>query len=177
MKWLVSQKKFLEHDFDLPIEGRYGAYLLYKDPEYGFTINAVVIPADCHMPAHDHGEGWQVHGGYIGSLRLTHYERMDAGTLPGRFELRSLDTVDIASGEVETLPPFFIHKVSNITGQPAVAITVHRHDLSQFWRSEYDLEAGEVRRARYDPAEHPPRLPPELDSNQAPCSAPGPGLR
>jgi predicted metal-dependent enzyme (double-stranded beta helix superfamily) len=160
MRCLVSSHGFLEREFGLSVEGPQGAYLLYKDPEYGFVVNAVVLPPKCADKAcHDHGEGWQVHGGYHGTFRITHYERMDDGSVPGRCELRHIGQREIGEGEVDTLRPFMIHQATNATDQRIVAITVHRHDLTQVWRSEYDIERKEVRRARYEPALIPPRSP------------------
>ncbi len=128
-------------------QGR-GPWLLYQDPDHGFIVTLLRKQRANTTPVHHHGEAWTLYGIFDGQEVVHRYDRHDAGTAPGRADVRL--TVDHVRGpgEVEIEPAFAIHNETTGPERDTIAIAVRGRDLSTIEQHWFDLDQGTVRVGR-----------------------------
>lgn len=139
---LVSKPvKIAPEDRRFPAQG-YGRNLLYKDPQSGFVVIAMVWPAGRGGPPHDHGT-WGVVAVAEGEVEVTNFEREDDGRDPERAVLRPLGTIRGKPGAVAwVLPPHEdFHCVLN-PSQEQAALTIHTYGCEPHDFHRVDLASG-----------------------------------
>lgn len=118
----------------------YGRNLVYRDPNYGFTLLSMVWPAGVDAPAHDHGT-WCCVGVLEGKVRVTDYVRESSqdGTL------RELQTKEFGVGQsCAVIPPRTdVHKVWNPFSQDAVTLHTYGRDILVCKKFDPDTQAVE----------------------------------
>ncbi len=143
-KELVSGPvRIAPEDRKVPAEG-YGRNLLYKDPDYGFVVIAMVWPAGRGGPPHDHG-CWGVVAVSEGEVEVTNYNRDDDGRDPSKARLHSLGAIRGKSGWVGWVQPPHedFHKVVNPSAsEGAVSIHTYAREPKEF--NKVDLATGAV---------------------------------
>lgn len=108
-------------------ERGYGRNLLYRDPDHGFVVIAMVWPPASGGLPHDHGT-WGVVAVAEGEVEVTNFEREDDGRDETHASLRSLGVVHGRPGATATvLPPHEdFHSVRNAMDH-GVAVTIHTY--------------------------------------------------
>lgn len=145
---LVSSPGWLERDHGLPVQGDYRSRVLYRDPDYLFTVTASIQKPGHHTPPHDHGEAWAAYGVYRNTVQMSRYERLDDGSVPGRAEIHLAERYLAKPGHVDTIPPFGIHEIENVTDELSIAVVIRSRHLGEIWRNCFSPERNEVRRVR-----------------------------
>lgn len=140
----------------LPAEG-YGRHLLYRCPEHGFVVMALVWPQGVETPVHDHG-GWGVVAVSAGRIKVTTYLREDDGACDGFANLVH-DGEEChgpgAEAVATTLPPHDdTHKLENVGDD--VAVTIHTYYAEMKSCRVFDLEQNtyEIRQLTYTTSQY-----------------------
>lgn len=122
----------------------YGRNLLYKDPDSGFVVVAMIWPAGVGGLPHDHGT-WGVVAVVEGEVVVTNFVREDDGSVPNRATLVPVATVHGVPGSVAyVLPPHEdYHSVQNAR-KDRVAVTIHTYGLDPRDYHAFDLATGAV---------------------------------
>lgn len=132
----------------------YGRNLLYKDPDSGFVVIAMVWPAGQGGLPHDHG-CWGVVAVAEGEVEVTNFEREDDGRDPRRAKLNPLATIRATPGAVAwVLPPHEdFHAVVNPSREHA-ALTIHTYgrEPREFTRVELASGTASIGNLVYDNA-------------------------
>ncbi|MBI3925420.1 MAG: DNA alkylation repair protein [Armatimonadetes bacterium] len=107
----------------------YARHLVYRDPEDGFTVVAMVWGPGQRTPVHDHAGTWCVEGCVVGRLEITNYQLLEE--LGGdRVRMTPRETVEVGKGAVGRLiPPLEHHAISNPFPDPAVTLHVYGDEL------------------------------------------------
>ncbi len=124
----------------------YGRNLIYRDPDYGFTLLSMVWPPGADAAIHDHGT-WCCVAVLQGRVSITEFER-DAGA--GPCGLRELGTCERGAGETCLIEPpqRDVHRVWNPHGQAALTLHTYGRDIlaCRIW----DLQSRTVERCALD---------------------------
>ncbi len=118
----------LAHSRNWPSTEGHKNLLLYKDPDHGFVINAVVRTLDRKRGVHDHAHAWTAYGILDGEEELTRYRRTDDASRPDHAEIELESVTHGGRGTVDVVPPFAIH-AENGGAQRSVAIIVRSERL------------------------------------------------
>jgi predicted metal-dependent enzyme (double-stranded beta helix superfamily) len=113
-------------------EGGYGRNLMYRDPDHGFVIIAMVWPAFTMGCPHDHMT-WGVVAVSEGSIRVQNFQREDAGGDDAAASLVETSRLEGRPGDVgRVLPPHDdIHAISNPSAEPALSIHTYGRDIKR----------------------------------------------
>lgn len=145
---LLSQPDFLAQEFTIPIPGKFAQYLLYREEDRSLSVMAMVVPAGCTTPVHNH-LAWGLVGVYQGTQRETVYHRLDDGSRPTRATLEEIDSHILKVGDITHLlpPDGDIHKIETVDrDQASISIHVLGNDIGCQWRYAFDVE----KQAAYD---------------------------
>lgn len=125
-------------------ERGYGRNLLYRDPEHGFVVIAMIWPPNTGGLPHDHGT-WGVVAVAEGEVDVTNFEREDDGRDDTHAILRSLGTLRARPGAVATvLPPHEdFHSVRNPSNEHG-AVTIHTYGCEPKDFHRVDLATGSM---------------------------------
>jgi predicted metal-dependent enzyme (double-stranded beta helix superfamily) len=128
----------------------YGRNLLYRDPETGFVVIAMVWPPRTGSAPHDHGT-WGVVAVVEGAVLVTNFEREDDGSQRDLAVLRPLCTLHAERGAVATvLPPHEdFHGVYN-PSDTQTAISIHTYGLEPVDFHRVKVATGEVTLGRLE---------------------------
>jgi predicted metal-dependent enzyme (double-stranded beta helix superfamily) len=101
----------------------YGRNLLWRDPDHGFVVIAMVWPPGTIGAPHDHMT-WGVVAVLEGKLSIVNYRRDDDGSTPGKARLTEQRRFDGSPGAIGyVLPPHEdIHEISNPGSELAISI-------------------------------------------------------
>lgn len=127
-------------------ERGYGRNLLYRDPDHGFVVIAMVWPPASGGLPHDHGT-WGVVAVAEGEVEVTNFEREDDGRDETHASLRSLGVVHGRPGATATvLPPHEdFHSVRN-PSRERFAMTIHTYGCEPADFHRVDLASGAMSR-------------------------------
>src|SRR5690606_18608640 len=116
--------------FKVPAEGESAPYLLYKDPDYGFTVRAVTLKPRFRSPVHDHGHMWALYAGYRGTTEMEVFVRTDDESEPETARLEVARRFRIGPGDAASFPSDAIHRPTNVGDDWAVIVNVYSGDLA-----------------------------------------------
>ena len=123
------QELILEGQIVLPQElcstcqDHYGRRLLYRSPEHGYAVVAMVWGPGQGTALHDHAGTWCVEGVVRGQIEVTRYDVVERSGEAWRFDRQDTMTTGVgAAGSL--IPPFDYHTIRNADGS-ATSVTVH----------------------------------------------------
>jgi predicted metal-dependent enzyme (double-stranded beta helix superfamily) len=123
------QKLIREGHIDLPGElctacrDHYGRRLLYRSPDHGYAVVAMIWGPGQGTALHDHAGTWCVEGVVQGEIEVTQYDLLEHQGEQWRFhQEETLVTGVGAAGSL--IPPFEYHTIRNARGD-ATSVTVH----------------------------------------------------
>ncbi|HSR53808.1 MAG TPA: cysteine dioxygenase family protein [Acidobacteriota bacterium] len=121
---LISEGQVeLPEDLRRPRQEGYARRQVYRSPDLGYEVIAMVWGPGQGTPLHDHAGIWCVEGVYSGEIRVCQYELMEQNGDLYRF--RTCDTVEAHLGESGSLiPPFEYHTIHNNRSE-ASSMTIH----------------------------------------------------
>ncbi len=142
--------KLLEAGIRLTPEERYfpangyGRNLLWRDPDHGFVVIAMVWPPHTVGAPHDHMT-WGVVAVAEGALDIVNYQRDDDGSEPGHAVLHETQRFTGDAGAVGyVLPPHEdIHEISNSTDKTAISVHTYGRDIRRC--RSFDKRTGDVK--------------------------------
>ena len=143
---LLSRPDFLGEEFIQPIPGKFAQYLLYREPDRSLSVMAMVVPAGCATPIHDH-LAWGLVGVYQGTQRETIYQRLDNGMDPARAALEETGSHTLNVGDITRLlpPDGDIHMIETLDkNQASISIHILGNDIGCQWRHSFDMEKSAV---------------------------------
>ena len=134
-------------DFVPLFSGRDASFVLYRDPDRGFIVNASVHQPRHRTPAHDHAEAWAVYGMYRGETAYRLFDRGDDAA-PGVASLTLREDRVGASGDVSIVLPGQVHENWNPGDRVSWNIVLRPRPLAEVWRRSFDTETGRYRPMR-----------------------------
>lgn len=149
---LLADPEVIEHAATWPDtlqpDGGPGNLLFYKDPDYGFVINALVKAPGAKTYVHDHGISWTSYGVIEGGEAVLRFERKDGGApgeVPDRAEVEASGEIEVRPGYIDLVAPWEIHAEYN-GPERTVAVIVRSHQSGTFDQNRFDAETGAVTR-------------------------------
>ncbi len=107
----------------VPRTDKYARRLLYRSPEHGYTVIAMVWGPKQGTLLHDHAGTWCVEGVLEGEINVTQYDLIERQN--ERWCFSPQGTVCASPGSAGSLiPPFEYHTISNAHPESS-SITVH----------------------------------------------------
>ncbi len=130
---LLEDGRWLAPEYRIPNDDTYARNLIYRHPELGFAVVAMVWQAGQRTPVHDHAGIWCVEGVLEGAVRITQYDPVgDAGS-GDAVQLRESGVFESQIGDTGRLiPPFEFHKIENVGERTAITIHVYAKDLVRY---------------------------------------------
>jgi predicted metal-dependent enzyme (double-stranded beta helix superfamily) len=119
----------------------YTRNLVHEDPRKRFTVIAIIWGPSQETAIHDH-VNWCVVGVLQGLARVTNFDRIDDGMVPGKAQLRVREQYLTKPGTVaELLPPprSNVHQMADAGGGPT--ITIHTYGDPGTRARVFDLQA------------------------------------
>ena len=127
---LLQKKDWLQPESLKPNSTNYARNLIYRDPDLGFVVVAMVWLPGQKTAVHDHSGIWCVEGVLEGSVRITQYDPIRDPKSNNGFQLRLSGCFESGSGDTGRLiPPFEYHKIENVGTEIAITIHVYGKDL------------------------------------------------
>lgn len=117
--------------------------LLHLPKDECFSVIGAVWKPRQTTPIHDHLT-WALIGVYDGEERQAIYRRTDDRSNPKLAKLEKVNEGTNRKGHVTVLGEAGIHKVDNISDNPALSIHVYGRDIGNTERHTYDPVTGEV---------------------------------
>ena len=106
---------------------------LYKDPEFGFVIQATTIKPGLFRMPHDHGPvRWSVYGAYRNQTVQRLYRRFDDGMKDGYAEVERAGECRLSEGETSMLLPGDIHQDGNPGAAHSTSIVIRERSNREF---------------------------------------------
>ena len=130
---LIAKPLTLNADLRYIPPHAYGRNLVYRDPDHGFVVIAMVWPPNTIGSPHDHMT-WGVVAVSEGSIRICNFQREDDGTNKEFAKLHEIVRIDGKPGDVgHVLPPHEdIHSISNLSPtEPALSIHTYGRDIKR----------------------------------------------
>lgn len=120
----------------------YGRNLLYRDPDHGFVVIAMVWPPGHSGPPHDHGT-WGVVAVTEGEIAIDNYVRDDDGSNPEHATLIHASRIAGPAGTVGyVLPPHEdVHRIGNASASET-SVSIHTYGMDIKRCNVFDLETG-----------------------------------
>jgi len=128
-----------------PRQDRFAMDLLHMPLDKVYSIIGGVWKPGQTTPIHDHLT-WALIGVYSGQERETLYRRTDDETDPRYAKLEKVSERVNTKGHVTVLSHNGIHKVDNISPEPAQSVHVYGRDIGNTERHSYDPLTGEIGR-------------------------------
>jgi predicted metal-dependent enzyme (double-stranded beta helix superfamily) len=126
-----------------PRKDRFAMNLLYMPRDEVYSIVGGVWQPGQTTPIHDHLT-WALIGVYSGEERESLYRRLDDGSDPKFAKLEMVSESVNRKGHVTVLGRAGIHRVDNVSTEPAWSIHVYGRDIGNTERHSYDPVTGEV---------------------------------
>jgi len=137
---LVTQRGWLNETYRREIPSKpYAQYLLYRPPDFEFSIVSFVWNPGHGSPVHDHCT-WGVIGQYEGEEEETRFRQTASG-------LERVTSICAHPGDVSHVypPDRDLHQIINTGSVPAISIHIYGGDIGSQQRYRYDLQTGEKR--------------------------------
>ena len=126
-----------------PRKDRFAMNLIHMPKDEIFSIVGGVWQPGQTTPIHDHLT-WALIGAYSGEERESLYRRLDEGSDPKFAKLEMASENINRKGHVTVLGKAGIHRVDNVSPEPAWSIHVYGRDIGNTERHSYDPVTGEV---------------------------------
>ena len=112
-------------------EDHYGRRLLYRSPEHGYAIVAMIWGPGQGTALHDHAGTWCVEGVVQGRIEVTQYDMVERKGDAWRFDRQ--DTLTTGVGAAGSLiPPFEYHTIRNAEGAaPSITLHIYGREMDQ----------------------------------------------
>ena len=94
---MLDSPDWLSDEFKVPLPEKFAQYLVHREEDNSLSVMAMVVPAGCTTPVHDH-LAWGLVGVYQGSQLETVYHREDDGSDPDRARLTHVAPTSCVSG-------------------------------------------------------------------------------
>lgn len=147
---LVSEPVEIPDECREPPDEGYGRHLLYRCPERGFVVLALVWPEGTGTPPHDHG-GWGVVAVAEGRIEVVEYMRVDDGTCEGYAKLEETGRQLFEPGEAAvSYPPHEdVHLIANAA--PRTSLTIHTYacDIKSCRIFDLDDDRSAIKHLQY----------------------------
>ena len=143
---MLESPDWLAEEYTVPIPGKFAQYLLHREEDASLSVMAMVVPAGCETPVHDH-LAWGLVGVYQGSQLETVYHREDDGADPDHARLTHVATNTLRVGDITRLipPEGDIHKIETLDkDQPSISIHILGNDIGCRWRHAFEVEDEKV---------------------------------
>ena len=143
---MLDSPDWLAEEFKVPLPGKFAQYLIHREADSSLSVMAMVVPAGCTTPVHDH-LAWGRVGVYQGSQLETVYHREDDGSNPDRAHLIHVATNVLKVGDITRLvpPEGDIHKIETLDeDQPSISIHILGNDIGCRWRHAFEVENEKV---------------------------------
>lgn len=143
---MLDSPNWLADEFKVPIPDKFAQYLLHREEDASLSVMAMVVPAGCTTPVHDH-LAWGLVGVYQGSQLETVYHREDDASDPDRAKLTHVATNVLNVGDITRLvpPEGDIHKIETMDkDQPSISIHILGNDIGCRWRHAFEVEEEKV---------------------------------
>ena len=144
LEQLMQSSNIPEQSF-IPRQDRFAMNLLHMPPDKEYSIIGGVWKPGQTTPIHDHLT-WALIGVYSGQEREALYKRTDDKTNLKHAKLEKVSERVNTKGHVTVLSHTGIHKVDNISQEPAHSIHVYGRDIGNTERHSYDPLTGEIGR-------------------------------
>ena len=128
-----------------PRHDRFAMNLLHMPSDKAYSIIGGAWKPSQTTPIHDHLT-WALIGVYSGQEREALYRRTDDKTNPRYAKLEKVSERVNTKGHVTVLNNTGIHRVDNISQEPALSIHVYGRDIGNAERHSYDPLTGEIGR-------------------------------
>lgn len=122
---------------------RFAMNLIHMPKDEVFSIVGGVWEPGQTTPIHDHLT-WALIGVYSGEERESLYRRLDDGSNPKVAKLEMVKESANGNGHITVLGSAGIHRVDNVSSDPAWSIHVYGRDIGNTERHSYDPVTGEV---------------------------------
>jgi predicted metal-dependent enzyme (double-stranded beta helix superfamily) len=131
----------LPRDLCQPKDGGYARRLIYKSPDLGYTVVAMIWGPEQGTALHDHSGSWCVEGVMMGEIEVTQYELLE--DRDARFHFRRCDCLHSYTGSAGSLiPPYEYHTIANPRSDgTSVTLHVYGRELTRCSIFE-EVEAG-----------------------------------
>lgn len=122
----------------------YARRLVYRSPQHGYVVVAMIWGPGQKTPLHDHAGTWCVEGVLEGRIEVTQYDLV--GRDHGRCRFEVMDSVQTGVGAAGSLiPPFEYHTIANARDRASITLHVYGNDLTHCGIFEPD-DTGTYRR-------------------------------
>ena len=121
-------------------------WLLYRDPEGGLVLMALVLPPGATTPVHDH-LAWGMIGLYQGEQAEEVFQpAAPVGPDDQHADLKLIKTNHLQAGSYyELIPPYGdIHRVVTTSQAPSISLHLLTKDVGCILRHRFSPETGEV---------------------------------
>jgi predicted metal-dependent enzyme (double-stranded beta helix superfamily) len=114
----------LPADLKVPAQDKYARHLVYKSPDRGYVVVAMVWGPGQGTVLHDHDGVWCVEGVVEGAIEVVQHEPLEQDGDLWRF--RPEEKVVAGFGSAGTLiPPFEYHTIANALQDGRATVTLH----------------------------------------------------
>lgn len=149
LRQLLADTSWLDPRCTFPKGEASAQYLLHRHPADAYTVVAVVFPVGYSTPVHDHTT-WGLVGVWRGEEQEERFVRIDDRSALDRAQLMAVGTVINTPIAVSRLvpPDAEIHRIRNLSSQPACSIHIYGGYLHGRLRHSYEMETGEIKEFR-----------------------------
>jgi len=112
----------------------------YDDPDSSYSLQVFVWPPGTRTQIHDHSS-WGAFCCVVGSVLEERYECADDSSLPDYARLKKLWQLEWRREDgISTVLPYErgIHRVGNLTGEPAISVHLYGPRLGEIDGRDYD---------------------------------------
>lgn len=107
----------------------YARRLVYRSPEHGYVVVAMIWGPGQRTPLHDHAGTWCVEGVLEGRIEVTQYDLVARDEDRCSFEVvESIETGVGAAGSL--IPPYEYHTIANARDAASITLHVYGNDLT-----------------------------------------------
>lgn len=123
----------------------YARRLIYRSPEHGYVVVAMIWGPGQRTPLHDHAGTWCVEGVLEGRIEVTQYDLVAREDDRCRFEV--MDSIETGVGAAGSLiPPYEYHTIANARDRASITLHVYGNDLTHC--GIFEPDTGGVYRRR-----------------------------
>jgi predicted metal-dependent enzyme (double-stranded beta helix superfamily) len=114
----------LPDELKVPAQDKYARHLVYKSPDRGYVVVAMVWGPGQGTVLHDHDGVWCVEGVVEGQIEVVQHEALEQDG--DRWRFRPEEKVVAGIGTAGTLiPPFEYHTIANALQDGSATVTLH----------------------------------------------------
>ncbi len=126
-------------------DDHYARRLVYRSPEHGYVVVAMIWGPGQRTPLHDHAGTWCVEGVLEGRIEVTQFDLVEREEDRCRFV--RIDSIETGVGTAGALiPPYEYHTIANARDAASITLHVYGNDLTHC--GIFEPAAGGVYRRR-----------------------------